>query len=75
LSASLSDHVIDLRGLEEFPAPTASFVFPAIAEGPFRAIQSVPGVGVAVLLNVSLGERPLEVRLSKQSGRVVAQPG
>ena len=47
---------------------------PAIAEGPFRAIHiSVPGVGVAVLLNVSIGESPLEVRLSKQSGRLVAQ--
>jgi hypothetical protein len=33
----------------------------------------VPGVGVAVLLNVSVGESPLEVRLSTQSGRLVAQ--
>jgi len=56
------------------PGPDGLVRLPAIAEGPFRAIHiSLPGVGVAVLLNVSLGERPLEVRLSKQSGRVVAQ--
>jgi hypothetical protein len=58
------------------PGPDGLVRLPAIAEGPFRAIHiSVPGVGVAVLLNVSIGERPLEVRLSKQSGRLVAQAG
>jgi hypothetical protein len=47
---------------------------PAIDAGPFRAVHiSVPGVGVAVLLNVSITERPLEVNLSRQSGRLVAE--
>jgi len=47
---------------------------PAIGAGPFRAVHiTVPGVGVAVLLNVSIRERPLLVRLSVQSGRLVAE--
>lgn len=55
------------------PGPDGLVRLPAIAEGPFRAVRvSVPGVGVAVLLNVSVGENPLEVRLSRQSGRLVA---
>ncbi len=47
---------------------------PAIAAGPFRAVHiSVPGVGVAVLSDVPVTERPLEVKLSTQSGRLVAE--
>ena len=47
---------------------------PAIAAGPFRAVHiSIPGTGIAVLLDVPITDRPLEVALSRQSGRLVAE--
>ena len=47
---------------------------PAIAAGPFRAVHiSIPGTGTAVLLDVPITDRPLEVALSRQSGRLVAE--
>ena len=47
---------------------------PAIAAGPFRAVHiSIPGMGTAVLLDVPITDRPLEVTLSRQSGRLVAE--
>ena len=47
---------------------------PAIAAGPFRTVHiSIPGVGVAVLSDVSVTERPLEVKLTRQSGRLAAK--
>ena len=47
---------------------------PAIAAGPFRAVHiSIPGMGTAVLLDVAVTDRPLEVKLFRQSGRLIAE--
>jgi len=46
---------------------------PAIAPGPFRAVHiGIRGIGAAVLLDVPVTERPLLVRLTKRTGRLVA---
>jgi hypothetical protein len=61
-------------GVRTTPGADGLVRLPAIAAGPFGAVHiSIPGVGVAVLSNVPVTERPLKVKLTRQSGRLVAE--